>query len=169
MKKILFILLIFSAWNASAQEDTTVELSPQDMFFAENYTLDKPDSSFIELTDGGGYTNKEGNAAVRFVMAFPVGIEKSKRQVDSMKTSAEQIIIDKKYNYSLTKELESIIVIIEVVPPPGSGYENYIAIHCYKKHDKATLAAAGYYLKSLDNQGFRENILKSCLSIRKVQ
>jgi hypothetical protein len=170
MKNILLFLFLFSAWNVSAQEkeDTTVALSLQDMFFAENYILDKPDSSFTALPEGGGYTNKEGKATVKFVMTFPFGIEKGKREVDSMKNSMEQIILDKKYHYSATNELESIIAIIEVVPPKDSGYENYIMIQCYKKQDKATLAAVGFYLKSLDKEGFREKIVRSCLSIRKL-
>lgn len=174
--KIILLMLVlsflFNRGITHAQSDSTYSLEDsadnpnfEEIFMPWNfYSFNSPDSTFIALEDGSGYTNPEWNATIKFVMAFPGGFANAKKDFEKIKATSESILLDTINNYLNGRK--AFTVITEEIAPKGSGFENFIFIQTIVELEKYTIGMGGGYPKSKDKE-WRQKFINAALSVKK--
>ena len=171
LKAALLSITILKLNSSIAQIDTTDQTNNTDSLnFVEMfmpwtfYYFNSPDSNFVTLEDGSGYTSTEWKATIRFVMAFPGGFASAKTDFEKIKTTSESILLDT-INNSLNGR-KAFTVITEEIAPKGSGFENFTFIQTIVEFEKYTIGIGGGYPKSKDKE-WRQKFINASLSIKK--
>lgn len=127
-----------------------------------SFTFKKPDSSFVALEEGNGYTNAGINATIKYI-SFPQKYSIVKGQFENQQSKDSTLIIDTFSHNS--NGLEAFTVVQEELSPDLARYENFISLATLVNFGDITICVVGAYPKSKDKM-LREKFLTSSLTIK---
>jgi hypothetical protein len=161
---IITVLLHVRTLSAFAQnnQESAVDTAAVMIWQSKRFTFSKPDSGFVALAEGSGYTNAGMNASIKY-LSFPQKYYKVKNQYKNQKPAEATLFIDSISHKS--KGREAFTLIHEEVSPDKTMYENYISLMTIVDFGEITVCIVGAYPKSKDKL-LREKYLKAALSIK---
>jgi hypothetical protein len=139
-------------------EDSTAIRS----WLTKSFMFDRPDTGFVALPEGKGYSNKHLGATIKFI-TFPGRYHETKSEFAAQKAVNTSLLIDTVQ--SKLNGLEVFSIIREEVSPGKNKYENFISLVTIAGFGEVTVCILGAYPKSKDKI-LREKYIKVSLTIK---
>ena len=167
-KTMLSVILSSILINCYSQDSTENEKAMHrylNSLMTDKFDFESPGDGFVLTEDKSGYTRKEDNAAIRFVLMGKNYDELLNIFKDSIKMGSN-VFVDSSTVHKNNKT--GFYFIQKKIPPPDSGYSNYFSILIIKPLDKyLSLFFGGVYPESKDTI-LRKKFINSAFSIKKV-
>jgi hypothetical protein len=157
-----FFLLMSTSSIAQSNQEETVDSVAVMNWLSKNFSFNRPDTGFVALGEGNGYSNPTINATIKYI-SFPQKFIKVKSQFADRKPTETTLLVDTIKHSS--NGLAAFSLIQEEVSPDKSKYENYISITTIVDFKDITACIIGAYPKSKDKI-LREKFIKAALSIK---
>lgn len=131
-------------------------------WLSKNFVFSRPDTGFVALPEGNGYSNKDLGATIKFI-TFPGKYSKAKIEFLEQKSTESSLLIDIVY-HKLNGQ-EAFSVIREEVSPDNLKYENFISIMTVAGFGDVTVCVVGAYPKSKDIS-LRKKFIQASLTLQ---
>ncbi len=166
MFKILTSSTFFLFWSLSAIAQSNSKNSVDSLgimkWLSKSFSFNKPDTGFVQLSEGNGYSNKNINATIIYI-TFPSPYSKTKSEFLERKSTETSLLLDIVYHNVNNQEAVSIIK--EELSPDQSQYENFITITTILGFENISVCFVGAYPKSKDSL-LRKKYIEACLTIK---
>lgn len=160
----LFCMVVFtSSATAQNQKESKDSLAIME-WLLKNFAFDKPDTGFVALPEGNGYSNSNLGAAIKFI-TLPGKYAKAKTEFLEQKSTENSLQLD--IVYHKINDQEAFSIIREEISPDKTQYENFISITTVMGFGDITVIVVGAYPKSKD-AALRKKYLQASLTLREL-
>ena len=155
--------LAFSA-VAQGEKKNAKDSATASSWLTKKFTFNSPDTGFVSLPEGNGYSNNNSGATIKYVI-LPENYYKVKSQFVEQKATETSLLIDT-IQHKLSGQ-EAFSVIREEVSPDQSKYENYISTMTIAGIGNITVCIVGAYPKSKDKI-LRKKYIEASLTVKEL-
>lgn len=131
-------------------------------WLTKNFTFHAPDTGFIALPDGNGYSNNNLGASIKYI-TFPGKYAEAKAEFLEEESTETSLLLD--VVYQRVNGEESFSLIREEISPDELQYENHISFISVAAFGDVTVCILGAYPKSKDKL-LREKYLSAVLTLK---
>lgn len=156
-----FLLLSLSAVAQSNTKNSVDSLGIL-KWLSKSFSFNKPDTGFVQLAEGNGYTNKNISATIKYI-TFPSLYSKTKSEFLEEKSTETSLILN--IEYHKVNNQEAVSIIKEEVSPDQSQYENFITITTIMGFENISVCIIGAYPKSKDSI-LRKKYIEASLTLK---
>ncbi|WP_439505046.1 hypothetical protein [Sediminibacterium sp.] len=166
MFKILTSSTFFLFWSLSAVAQSNTKNSVDSLgimkWLSKSFSFNKPDTGFIHLSEGNGYSNKNIGATIKYI-TFPSLYSKTKAEFLEEKSTETSLILN--IEYHKVNNQEAVSIIREEISPDQLQYENFITITTIMGFENISICIIGAYPKSKDSL-LRKKYIEASLTLK---